>query len=201
MSVPMFRPRTSSRTPPERNGSVGWPTSTAGTDADRTDARQAQRHEARRDGRRLAATTADRRGRHARLRGAFRSAGRRRMDGHAAAASPRATSACRACCTNWPSEALGRIPLDHLALHHGARIGEVPIVFVERRHGRSKVSLKVLAESLAMPCGSVSARTCDERPDDLRRQAGHPGRQAGRPTESSPPEPIASARLTTTHEP
>ena len=29
MSVPMFRPRTS-RTPPERNGSVGWPTSTAG---------------------------------------------------------------------------------------------------------------------------------------------------------------------------
>ena len=86
-------------------------------------------------------------------------------NGHAAAASPRATSAYRACCTNWPSEALGRIPLDHLvsngyaflietlheALRHGARIGEVPIVFLERRHGRSKVSLHVLAESLIMP--------------------------------------------------
>ena len=84
---------------------------------------------------------------------------------HEAAASPRATSACRTCCTSWPSEALGRIPLDHLvsngyaflietlheALRHGARIGEVPIVFVERRHGHSKVSLNVIAESLAMP--------------------------------------------------
>ena len=85
-------------------------------------------------------------------------------NGHAAA-SARATSACRPCCTNWPSEALGRIPLDHLvsngyaflieplheALRRGARIGEVPIVFVERRHGRSKVSPRVLAESLIMP--------------------------------------------------
>ena len=39
----------------------------------------------------------------------------------------------------------------HEALRQGARIGEVPIVFVERRHGRSKVSLNVLAESLIMP--------------------------------------------------
>ena len=65
----------------------------------------------------------------------------------------------------WRRAALGRIPLDrlvsngyaflietlHEALRHGARIGEVPIVWVERRHGRSKVSLNVLAESLLMP--------------------------------------------------
>ncbi|MYD88671.1 MAG: glycosyltransferase, partial [Acidobacteria bacterium] len=65
----------------------------------------------------------------------------------------------------WRREALGRIPLDrlvsngyaflietlHEALRHGARVGEVPIVFVERRHGHSKVSLNVLAESLIMP--------------------------------------------------
>ena len=66
----------------------------------------------------------------------------------------------------WRRDALGRIPLDrlvsngyaflietlHEALRHGARIGEVSIVFVERRHGHSKVSLNVIAESLAMPC-------------------------------------------------
>ena len=65
----------------------------------------------------------------------------------------------------WRRDALGRIPLDrlvsngyaflietlHEALRHGARVGEVPIVFVERRHGHSKVSLNVLAESLIMP--------------------------------------------------
>ena len=61
----------------------------------------------------------------------------------------------------WRRDALGRIPLDrlasngyaflietlHEALRRGARIGEVPIVFVER----SKVSLNALAESLIMP--------------------------------------------------
>ena len=66
---------------------------------------------------------------------------------------------------SWRREALGRIPLDrlvsngyaflietlHEALRRGARIGEVSIVFVERRHGHSKVSLNVLAESLIMP--------------------------------------------------
>ena len=65
----------------------------------------------------------------------------------------------------WRREALGRIPLDrlvsngyaflietlHEAVRRGARVGEVPIVFVERRHGHSKVSLNVLAESLIMP--------------------------------------------------
>ena len=33
----------------------------------------------------------------------------------------------------------------------GARIGEVPIIFVERRQGRSKLSLQVLAESFFLP--------------------------------------------------
>ena len=65
----------------------------------------------------------------------------------------------------WRRDALDRIPLDrlvsngyaflietlHEAHRHGARIGEVSIVFVERRNGRSKVSLNVLAESLIMP--------------------------------------------------
>ena len=65
----------------------------------------------------------------------------------------------------WRRETLGRIPLDrlvsngyafliealHEALRRGARVGEVSIVFVERRQGRSKVSLNVLAESLVMP--------------------------------------------------
>ncbi len=65
----------------------------------------------------------------------------------------------------WRRETLGRIPLDrlvsngyaflietlHEALRRGARVGEVSIVFVERRQGRSKVSLNVLAESLIVP--------------------------------------------------
>ena len=65
----------------------------------------------------------------------------------------------------WRRDALRCIPLDrlvsngyaflietlHEALRRGARIGEVSIVFVERRHGRSKVSPSALAESLLMP--------------------------------------------------
>ena len=65
----------------------------------------------------------------------------------------------------WRRDALRRIPLDrlvsngyaflietlHEAVRHGARIGEVPIVFIERRQGHSKVSFDVLAESLFMP--------------------------------------------------
>ena len=37
------------------------------------------------------------------------------------------------------------------AARHQCRIGEVPIVFVERRMGTSKLSSGVLAESLLMP--------------------------------------------------
>ena len=76
--------------------------------------------------------------------------------------SPRdCTSGFRA----WRREALGRLPLDQArangyafltemlfeAQRHECRIGEVPIVFVERQEGYSKVSRKVLFESLLTP--------------------------------------------------
>jgi dolichol-phosphate mannosyltransferase len=65
----------------------------------------------------------------------------------------------------WRREALARLPLDRMvsdgysflvemlfeARRHGCRIGEVPIIFVERRQGQSKVSTPVLVESLIMP--------------------------------------------------
>jgi dolichol-phosphate mannosyltransferase len=65
----------------------------------------------------------------------------------------------------WRREALARIPLDRVAsagyaflvemlyraAENGSRIGEVPIIFVERRQGQSKVSRAVLLESLATP--------------------------------------------------
>jgi dolichol-phosphate mannosyltransferase len=65
----------------------------------------------------------------------------------------------------WRREALARIPLDAMvsngyafivemlfeASRRGCRIGEVPIIFVERRQGQSKVSGRVLAESLVVP--------------------------------------------------
>jgi dolichol-phosphate mannosyltransferase len=65
----------------------------------------------------------------------------------------------------WRRDALARIPLARIvsdgysfmvemlfeAARHGCRISEVPIVFVERRVGSSKLSSGVLAESLLMP--------------------------------------------------
>lgn len=65
----------------------------------------------------------------------------------------------------WRREALEKLPLDgvvsdgyafliemlHEASRSGARIGEVPIIFVERRQGQSKVSTRVLIESLITP--------------------------------------------------
>jgi dolichol-phosphate mannosyltransferase len=65
----------------------------------------------------------------------------------------------------WRREALERLPLDSMvsngyafivemlfeAAQRGCRIGEVPIIFVERRQGQSKVSGRVLAESLIVP--------------------------------------------------
>lgn len=65
----------------------------------------------------------------------------------------------------WRREALAKLPLDHAttngyafltemlyeAARLGCRIGEVPIVFVERREGYSKVSSNVLLESLLTP--------------------------------------------------
>lgn len=65
----------------------------------------------------------------------------------------------------WRRDALAKLPLQRArangyafltemlyeAARHGCRIGEVPIVFVERQEGYSKVSQKVLAESLWTP--------------------------------------------------
>jgi dolichol-phosphate mannosyltransferase len=65
----------------------------------------------------------------------------------------------------WRREALAALPLDHArangyafltemlyeSARRGHRIGETPIVFVERQEGYSKVSSGVLAESLMTP--------------------------------------------------
>lgn len=65
----------------------------------------------------------------------------------------------------WRRDALARLPLDRMisdgyaflvemlfeADRRGCRIGEVPIVFIERRQGQSKLSSGVLLESLLMP--------------------------------------------------
>jgi dolichol-phosphate mannosyltransferase len=65
----------------------------------------------------------------------------------------------------WRRDALARLPLDgvisdgyaflvetlHLARRVGCRIREVPIVFVERREGSSKLSPRVLLESAIVP--------------------------------------------------
>jgi dolichol-phosphate mannosyltransferase len=65
----------------------------------------------------------------------------------------------------WRREALARLPLESMvsngyafivemlfeASRRGCRIGEVPIIFIERRQGQSKVSARVLAESLIVP--------------------------------------------------
>jgi dolichol-phosphate mannosyltransferase len=65
----------------------------------------------------------------------------------------------------WRREALARLPLDRMvsdgyaflvemlfeASRRSCRIGEVPIIFVERRQGQSKVSGSVLFESLIIP--------------------------------------------------
>jgi len=65
----------------------------------------------------------------------------------------------------WRREALARLPLDAMvsdgyaflvemlfdASRNGSRIGEVPIIFVERRPGQSKLSSNVILESIVMP--------------------------------------------------
>jgi dolichol-phosphate mannosyltransferase len=65
----------------------------------------------------------------------------------------------------WRRDALARIPLEglisdgyaflveqlHLARESGCRVREVPIIFVERRQGASKVSARVLMESAIVP--------------------------------------------------
>lgn len=65
----------------------------------------------------------------------------------------------------WRRDALARLPLDRMvsdgyaflvemlfdAMGAGCRIAEVPIIFVERRQGQSKLSSGVMFESMVMP--------------------------------------------------
>jgi dolichol-phosphate mannosyltransferase len=76
-----------------------------------------------------------------------------------------AASDCTSGYRCWRREALGRLPIAamvsdgyaflvemlYAAKQRGYRIGEVPIIFVERRLGQSKLSSNVLIESLIMP--------------------------------------------------
>jgi dolichol-phosphate mannosyltransferase len=76
-----------------------------------------------------------------------------------------AVSDCTSGFRCWRREALARLPLNKMvsngyafivemlfeASRRGCRIGEVPIIFIERKQGQSKVSGRVLAESLIVP--------------------------------------------------
>ena len=76
-----------------------------------------------------------------------------------------AASDCTSGYRCWRREALARLPIASMvsdgyaflvemlyeAKQRGFRIGEVPIIFVERRLGHSKLSSNVLVESLIMP--------------------------------------------------
>jgi len=77
----------------------------------------------------------------------------------------------------WRREWLGKIGLERIAsdgyafqvemlyeaYRQGCRIGEVPIVFVERRAGASKLSTSVLVESIIMPWRVVLRRVLGRR--------------------------------------
>src|SRR5262249_39461765 len=72
----------------------------------------------------------------------------------------------------WRRDALARLPLDRfisdgysflvemlfVAARHGCRIAEVPITFVERRQGESKLSRAVLVESAVTPWRLIAAK-------------------------------------------
>jgi hypothetical protein len=59
------------------------------------------------------------------------------------------------------------------AARDGCRISEVPIIFVERRAGTSKVSGRVLAESLAVPWRLVARDLRETGPFEVcRRRTG-----------------------------
>jgi dolichol-phosphate mannosyltransferase len=75
------------------------------------------------------------------------------------------TSDCTSGYRCWRREALAQLPIAEMvsdgyaflvemlyeARRRGLRIGEVPIIFIERRMGQSKLSSNVLIESLIMP--------------------------------------------------
>ena len=75
----------------------------------------------------------------------------------------------------WRRAALAELPLQrissdgysflvetlYMAAHNGARLAEVPITFVERRQGESKLSRAVVLESVIMPWRLIGARGRD----------------------------------------
>jgi dolichol-phosphate mannosyltransferase len=75
----------------------------------------------------------------------------------------------------WRRPALAKVPLDRIssdgysflvetlfmAARGGARLAEVPITFVERRQGESKLSRAVLFESVLMPWRLIGAHDRD----------------------------------------
>ena len=77
----------------------------------------------------------------------------------------------------WRREALAGLPLDrfisdgysflvemlYVASQRGCRIGEVPITFVERRQGESKLSRAVLLESAITPWRLIATRGATDR--------------------------------------
>jgi dolichol-phosphate mannosyltransferase len=85
----------------------------------------------------------------------------------------------------WRREMLAALPLDNVvsegyafivemlfeAAAQGARIGEVPIIFVERRSGASKLSKRVLFESMLTPWRLVLRRAIGRRLHGPARQA------------------------------
>jgi dolichol-phosphate mannosyltransferase len=87
----------------------------------------------------------------------------------------------------WRREMLATLPLDNVvsegyafivemlfeAAAQGARIGEVPIIFVERRSGASKLSKSVLLESMLTPWRLVLRRALGRRLHGPARQAPH----------------------------
>ena len=78
----------------------------------------------------------------------------------------------------WRKSALAALPLDRLisdgysflvemlyiASRQGCRMAEVPITFVERRQGQSKLSRAVLFESAVTPWRLIATKGADERP-------------------------------------
>ena len=85
----------------------------------------------------------------------------------------------------WRRETLAALPLDDVlsegysfivellfeAAERGARVGEVPIIFVERRSGASKLSKSVLFESMLTPWRLVLRRALGRRVHRRERQA------------------------------
>ncbi|HXH07670.1 MAG TPA: polyprenol monophosphomannose synthase [Vicinamibacterales bacterium] len=108
----------------------------------------------------------------------------------------------------WRREALARLPLDRIrsdgyafmvellfeAARRDCRIGEVPIIFVERRAGASKVSRRVLVESLLMPW-RLRVRLLDDRLRRRVRGARRPPAGMREPEVVQPVLPPATPRV------